>query len=324
LSNEFHLSAPLILAALAIDAVAGDPRWLPHPVRLIGRAVSAGESALWSGIAQRDFRNGAILTVAVVVGAAITAWGLIATASLLVGVAGLLTALVLAWTTLAIRGLDRAAAGVERALIAGDLPLARREIRALVGRDPDSLDHAGLIRASVESIAENCSDGVIAPMLYLFVGGPVAAIAYKAVNTLDSMIGYLDERYCWFGRVAARLDDLVNLLPARATAFCLMIAAGLVSRRSNQAWLICITDASKHQSPNAGYPEATMAGALGIQLGGDAFYAGEVEHRATLGRAERDPADSDISAARLLMWVATVLAFCVLALARYVLERLIT
>jgi adenosylcobinamide-phosphate synthase len=152
----------------------------------------------------------------------------------------------------------------------------------------------------------------------------VAALAYKAVNTLDSMIGYLNDRYCWFGRAAARLDDLVNLLPARATALCLIMAAGLVSRRGAQAYLVCITDASKHQSPNAGYPEAAMAGALGIQLGGEAVYGGEVDHRATLGSAERQPVNGDIATARLLMWIATMLAFCTFTLARSVLKLAIS
>jgi cobalamin biosynthesis protein CobD/CbiB len=176
-------------------------------------------------------------------------------------------AVAIAWTALAMRGLDRAGAAVEQALVANDLMDARREIRALVGRDPDSLDRIGLIRAAVESVAENSSDGVIAPMLYLFAGGPVAAIAYKAINTLDSMIGYCDDHYRWFGRAAARLDDLANLLPARITAVCLTAAAAIVSRRAAQAYAACLSSASMHRSPNAGYPESAMAGALGIQLG---------------------------------------------------------
>src|SRR5439155_27169141 len=131
--------------------------------------------------------------------------------------------------------------------------------------------------------------GAIAPMLYLFAGGPVAAIAYKAINTLDSMIGHIDDRYRWFGRPAARLDDLANLLPARIAAICLIAAAAVVCRRGAQAYAACKASASLHSSPNAGYPESTMAGALGIQLGGDAIYDGVVEHHALMGIAERDP-----------------------------------
>jgi CobD/Cbib protein len=205
------------------------------------------------------------------------------------------------------------AAAVERALQAGDINRARREIRALVGRDPDSLDQSGLICAAVESVAENCSDGVIAPMLYLFAGGPVAAMAYKAINTLDSMIGYLDDRYRWFGRSAARLDDLANLLPARITALCLIGAAGTLSRRHIQAYTACLASASTHPSPNAGYAESAMAGALGIRLGGDAIYGGEVEHRPPMGIAERRPLIADIADARAMMRLSTIFAFLCLS-----------
>ncbi|MGH7913617.1 MAG: cobalamin biosynthesis protein CobD/CbiB, partial [Candidatus Binataceae bacterium] len=175
------------------------------------------------------------------------------------------------------------------------------------------------IVATVESIAENCSDGVLAPLCFLFVGGPVLALAYKALNTLDSMIGHRDARYLYFGRAAARLDDAANFVPARVTALCLIAAAALTLGRGGAALGACRADALKHASPNAGFPEATMAGALGIQLGGDAVYAGEVEHRARLGRAERTAGVADIAAARRLMRISTAIGFCLLALMHYVL-----
>ncbi|HKV53531.1 MAG TPA: adenosylcobinamide-phosphate synthase CbiB [Candidatus Binataceae bacterium] len=321
MSYALYLPMPAIVCAIAFDALASDPEWLPHPVRLIGRAITRGENLLRTGMPRRDLRNGALLTGTVVTGAAVTAWALVAAASLAGNLAGLITAIIVAWTTIAFRGLDRAAYAVERALAANDLSLARQDIRALVGRDPDALDRNALIRATVESVAENCSDAVIAPIFYLFVGGPVAAIAYKAVNTLDSMTGYLDDRYRYFGRAAARLDDLVNLLPARLTALCLIGAAGLLSRRATQAYVACVEDASTHKSPNAGYPESAMAGALGIQLGGDAVYGGEVEHRAPMGHAEHESAIADIASARTLMLVAAAIAVGILALTRYLLVR---
>jgi len=324
LSYAIHLSTPLILCAIVIDAFAGDPAWLPHPVRLIGATITRGEASLWSGNARRDWCNGAILTVAVVVAAAGITWAVVIVALWAGTLAGAAVAVTLAWTSIAPRGLDRAAAEVERALQANDINRARREIRALVGRDPDSLDQSGLICAAVESVAENCSDGVIAPMLYLFAGGPVAAMAYKAINTLDSMIGYLDDRYRWFGRSAARLDDLANLLPARITALCLIAAAGTLSRRHTQAYTACIASASMHPSPNAGYPESAMAGALGIRLGGDAIYHGEVEHRPPIGIAERGPLVADIADARAMMRLATIFAFCIFALGRVGVRRILT
>jgi adenosylcobinamide-phosphate synthase len=315
-SYAIHLSTPLILYAIAVDAILGDPEWLPHPVRLIGASITRGDALLWSGTKPSDLRNGAILMIAVVAASAASTWALVILASWAGTWAAAAVAVILAWTTIALRGLDSAAAAVERALRAGDLGRARREIRALVGRDPDSLDQGGLIRAAVESVAENCSDGVIAPMLYLFAGGPVAAMAYKAINTLDSMIGYEDERYRWFGRNAARLDDLANLLPARITAVCLIAASAVISRRPTQAYAACAASGSLHPSPNAGYPESAMAGALGIELGGDAVYRGEVEHRPALGINEREPMICDIANARAMMRLASMLAFGSFALGR--------
>jgi adenosylcobinamide-phosphate synthase len=317
LSYATHLSTGLILCSLAVDAIEGDPEWLPHPVRVIGWTVKRGEALLWSGCPRRDWRNGAILTTAVVLASMGAAWFIIALASCGGTLAGAAAAVILAWTTIAVRGLDGAARRVEGALDVGDLAAARREIRALGGRDTDTLHYTGLIRAAVESVAENCSDGVIAPMFYLFAGGPVAAIAYKAINTLDSMIGYNDDRYRGFGYGAARLDDVANLLPARITALCLMAAAAAVSGRAAKAYASCLASAALHRSPNAGYPEATMAGALGIRLGGDATYGGVVEHRSPLGAAEREPVVTDITNARAMMRLAAAVAFCSLALVRF-------
>jgi adenosylcobinamide-phosphate synthase len=313
LSYAVYLTTPLVFCAIAADVVAGDPDWLPHPVRLIGWTITCGEALLWTGRPRDDWRNGTILTVAVVVGTASSTWALVALASWAGMRVEAAVAVIIAWTTIAIRGLDKAAGAVERELQAGELGCAQHDIRALVGRDPNSLDQPGLIRAAVESVAENASDGVIAPLFYLFVGGPVAAMAYKAINTLDSMIGYLDRRYQWFGRSAARLDDLANFLPARITAVCLMAAAFVISNRSLQAFSACMRSASTHASPNAGYPESVMAGALGIQLGGDATYGGEVEHRRPMGVAEREPVITDIADARMMMRLAAAVAFCIFA-----------
>jgi adenosylcobinamide-phosphate synthase len=157
--------------------------------------------------------------------------------------------------------------------------------------------------------------------MFLFLGGPVAAIAYKAVNTLDSMIGYRDERHLFFGRAAARIDDIANYLPARLTAICIIAAAQFVTGRASQAWAICRADARRHSSPNAGFPEAAIAGALAIQLGGDAIYGGEVERRESMGHADHDASVADIAAARALMRIATAMAFCLLGFARSIIVK---
>jgi len=321
MNYAFHLSTPLIATALAIDLVLGDPTWMPHPVRLIGAAISFGERVLRHGAPRRDLRGGAALAIVTIALVAFCTWAIIAIADASAKPLAAIIAIVIAWTTLALRGLDDAAHAVERTLIANDESGARRALPALVGRDPDALDRSAIIRATVESVAENTSDGVIAPLFFLFLGGPVAAMAYKAINTLDSMIGYRDDRYLHFGRWAARIDDAANYFPARLTALCMIVAAQFVTGRASQAWTVCHADARRHASPNAGFPEAAAAGALGIQLGGDAIYGGEIEHRALIGFADRTPQVADITAMRSMMRIATAVAFCLFALLRALFVR---
>ncbi len=296
---------------------------MPHPVRAIGAVITLGERNLRSGVERRDLRNGIILALATIALSAVCVWIVIAVASRVAESLGAAVAILVAWTTLALRGLDDAAHQIERALESGDEARARIALPALVGRDSATLDRAGMIRATVESVAENTSDGVIAPLFFLFIGGPVAAIAYKAVNTLDSMIGYRDRRYLFFGRAAARIDDVANYLPARLTAFCLIGAAQFVTGRASRAWAVCCADARKHSSPNAGFPEAAVAGALGLKLGGDAIYDGVIERRPSLGPAERDPAVADIAASRAMMRLAVATAFCLLAVARSIIVTML-
>ncbi len=312
----------MLAAALALDLVLGDPRWLPHPVRAIGMLIERGEHLLRTGDPRRDLVHGAILTACVVGVSVVAVWAIVALADWIHPLTGALAAIVIAWTTVALRGLDQAAGAVEDALAAGDEAAARRAIPALAGRDPDALDRTGMAQACIESVAENASDGVIAPLLYLFAGGPVAAIAYKAINTLDSMIGYRDERYLYFGRFAARLDDIANWIPARLTAICITIAAQLIAGRAHQAAATVIADARSHASPNAGYPESAMAGALGVKLGGAAIYGGEVEQRAILGKSGREASVADIGTARNVLRIATLVGFVGLAMARSIIRML--
>jgi adenosylcobinamide-phosphate synthase len=309
----FHLPAKFILAAVVLDIVCGDLPWLPHPVSLIGRAITFGERRLYTGSPSRDLVGGTFLVIAVVMLAVGASWALIAALQAINWLLGALAATLIAWTTLAARGLNDAALAVERCLRCNDVGSARREIRALVGRDPDTLDQSGLVRAAIESVAENSSDGVIAPLLFLFIGGPVSALAYKAINTLDSMVGYRDARYLYFGRFAARLDDIANLVPARVTAVSIALATALLTGRARESLRACIADARKHESPNAGYPEAAMAGALGVELGGDAYYGGKLEHRPRFGRAEAPLNLAALRTSRVLMWLAAalVLAVCI-------------
>ncbi len=304
-----------------LDLALGDPAWMPHPVRMIGWTVARGERALYTGARGADLIAGSILALGVVLLATFSAWMLIALGERFGAVAGTITAVVVAWTTLALRGLDAAALEVEQSLTREDDAAARKLLPALAGRDPQPLDRAGIVRATVESVAENCSDGFVAPLLYLFAAGPAGAIAYKAINTMDSMIGHRDRRSLYFGRCAARLDDAANLIPARLTALCVTAAAALHFGRGRLALAVWRRDAARHPSPNAGHPEAAIAGALGIQLGGGAFYGGEFEAHPTFGEAEREAAVGDIAAARSLMRTAALLAFTAFALVRLAICR---
>lgn len=312
----FHLPASLIIVVVALDASFGDPAWLPHPVRLIGRAIAAGDQYFHAYNQTSDLIRGGLLASAVIAAAGLTTWAIIAAGQMLSPDVGALAAVLIAWTTIAARGLDDAAWEVEHHLRAGDEDSARHSIRALAGRDRETLDRAGLIRATIESVAENSSDGITAPLLFLVVAGPVGAVAYKAINTLDSMIGYKNTRYLYFGRLAARLDDFVNLAPSRLTAISIGIAAAIVTGRMSKSIRTLLADGSKHESPNAGYPEAAMAGALGIELGGDAFYAGELVRHPSLGHSEV-PLDLDaLRSARIIMWVASAIALVLMLLLR--------
>jgi adenosylcobinamide-phosphate synthase len=276
----------LVPAAVALDLLLGDPRTLPHPVVGIGRLIGALEKILLAtGIRRR--LAGVVLTVATLAITGLLAWGLLALAAQLHPLLHALAALWLAWTALALRGLHRESAKVIACLDAGDVPAARRALSLIVGRQTDELDEPAIVRACIETVAENTSDGVIAPLFYLFLGGPVAALMYKAASTLDSMVGYLNERYREFGWASARLDDLLNLIPARLTALFMLLAAALLGLRPANGWRILRRDARQHKSPNAGWPEAAAAGALGIQLGGAAVYFGQRVEKATLGDPER-------------------------------------
>ncbi len=269
------MTPPLWLgpAAVALDWTIGDPHWLPHPVVGMGRLIAAWERRLWSPRRGVGWLSGLGLTAGLVAGVAIAADGLLA---LLPGPLALGAAILLGAQTLAARGLADEARVILDRLDAGDLDGARRGVALIVGRDVDRLDGQGVLRATAESVAESASDGVVAPLACLVLGGVPAALAYKAVNTLDSMIGHRGARYEWFGKVAARLDDVANWLPARLTALALAAAAPAVGLDGRRALACAWRQGRRHQSPNAGYPEAAAAGALGARLGGPSTYGGQL------------------------------------------------
>lgn len=288
-----------LLLVAGLDIGLGDPRWLPHPVRGMGRVI------MWCDERVRSVCHGAqnlrLAGVGLAIGLPLLVYALAACAiDLTESVSILLGKIVtvgLAFTTLAGRDLFEHARSVSQALGGGDLVGARHALSLIVGRDTETLSEPEVVRATVETIAENAGDGVIAPLIYLTIGGAPLALAYKAVNTLDSMIGHRDTRYVDFGWASARLDDLANWIPARLTAGLIVVAAGMATgqwSRSKMSWQIFRRDGHKHSSPNSGRPEAAMAGALGIQLGGTNFYDGLPHESPTIGEGASSPRPDDI------------------------------
>jgi adenosylcobinamide-phosphate synthase len=303
------------LLAAALDGVCGDPRWLPHPVRMMGRCIA------WLDYRVRKVcRSRAGLRMAGVClagGLPITTYCLgvimIEEVERVAWWMGSALSIALASTTLAARDLWDHVRAVDDALQAGDLPAARGAVAMIVGRDTAELSESEVARATVETVAESAADGVIAPLLYLAIGGVPLALAYKAVNTLDSMIGHRDERYADLGWASARLDDLANWIPARLSAVLLLLGAGLVTRqleRIRNGWRVLARDGRLHPSPNSGRPEAAMAGILGVRLGGTNFYDGIAQDRPVLGAEGRSAAPKDIRLAATIMVAASALGVC--------------
>jgi adenosylcobinamide-phosphate synthase len=267
-------AGPAILAtALLLDLTLGDPRWLPHPVVIIGRLVNRLDTTL-NRITSHKRSAGVLLLLLTAVSAGAAAWLLIRGGYLLHPLAGFLVSAGVSYTCLAARSLHRESALVAEALAAGNIDEARRTLSFIVGRDTEGLDEGEIWRALIETVAENTSDGIIAPLFWLTLTGPVGGMVYKAVSTLDSMVGYRDERYLRFGWASARMDDLLNFIPARLTALLMILAAPLAGLSPKGALAVTRRDRLKHPSPNSGHPEAAAAGALGVRLGGSASYKG--------------------------------------------------
>ena len=308
-------AAFVIPAAVVLDWLLGDPRWLPHPVVGIGRLITLLEPRL-RRICRSELVGGVILVILTVGLTAALSALLLAVAFALHPLVGTIAAILLSWTCLAARSLHHESGLVARALAAGDLPGARQALGRIVGRDTAGLTEAEIWRGTVETVAENSSDGVIAPLFFLLLGGPVLGLAYKAVNTLDSMVGYKNDQYLLFGRAAARFDDLANWLPARLTGLLLVLAAPLAGGSPAGAWRIMRRDGRNHSSPNSGIPEAATAGALGVQLGGTNYYFGQPVAKPTIGDPRRPLDRAAWQGAVRLMYGAELLLVVAWALAR--------
>lgn len=297
----------LLLGAFILDLLVGDPRFLHHPVIYIGTLINWLETVLASLLDNRLLAGFLLCTGVIAITGGLT-WLVLHLSALLHAWLHAAISLYLAYTTIALRELHRESRGVVRLVEAGDLDGARRALSLIVGRDTAHLDEEQILRACIETVAENTSDGVVAPLFYLFIGGPVLGMIYKAANTLDSMVGYRDDRYRELGRASARLDDLLNLVPARLTGLLMVVAAFPLALNPWASLKVMLRDARKTSSPNAGYPEAAAAGALGIQLGGPAVYFGSAVDKPTLGDADRVTNIDRYRAMVRLMYMASILA----------------
>lgn len=325
-----------LILAFFLDLLIGDPQWLPHPVRIMGKGISRAERFLrvratspsgerWAGV---------LLVLSIIVPAflitffiIIILWTLPGTAGTIIGMTAVIY---LTATTLAIRGLITSAKAVIRPVKEGDLENARRNLSMIVGRDTHSLSKEDILKATMETLSENLSDGFIAPLFYLLIGGLPLAMVYKAINTLDSMVGYNNDNYRHFGWAAARLDDIANYLPARITGVLIVAATFPVMLFKDAVQALTAThrslstmarDGKKHLSPNSGIPEAAMAGALGIRMGGPSAYGGVVVEKPCIGEAGAKEADADyLSASERAIAIAEFTAMLGISIAVLILS----
>lgn len=311
----YHITA--MAAGFLLDFLLGDPYWLPHPIRAIGSLIGWLEYK-WNHPEEKNSRKGTVMVLLVLAVTGSVTFLLWAGAYRVHPLLGVMVESIMTYQILATKCLKTESMKVYDALQKQDLEAARKAVSMIVGRDTQSLDETGIAKAAIETVAENTSDGVIAPMLYTAIGGPVLGFLYKAVNTMDSMVGYKSERYLYFGRTAARLDDAVNYMPARISAV-LMIAACFLSGsdyNAKKAWRIYRRDRYQHASPNSAQTEAVCAGALGIRLAGSASYFGKLVEKPYIGDAERAVETEDIKRANHLLYLTAWLCelLCLLGL----------
>ena len=303
-----HLWA--LCLGFVIDLVLGDPRGLWHPVIGIGRLIRSLEKKIRPAMPRTErgeLLGGALLVLCVLIVPAGLTWALIALAGLVHPALAFALETLVCWQLLAVKSLRVESMKVYSALERHDLPAARRAVSMIVGRDTENLDEAGVERAAVETVAENFSDGVAAPMIFMAIGGAPLMMLYKSVNTMDSMIGYKNDRYMFFGRAAARLDDVLNFIPARIAGLVMCAAAPMTGLDGGSAFHIFMRDRLRHKSPNSAHTEAAAAGALHICLAGDSFYFGALVHKPTIGNDDRPIEALDIVRVNRLMYSASFL-----------------
>ena len=309
-----ELSILAVVLGFVLDLLIGDPHWLYHPIRLVGALISALDKLL-RGVFPKN-TNGELtagvfllaLTAGITTGCA---WGLLYLAGRIHPWVRFVLETVMCYQLLATKALKDETMKVYTALSQGDLKQARYAVSMVVGRDTEVLDETGVTKAAVETVAENASDGVIAPLLFLAIGGAPLGFFYKAVNTMDSMVGYKNDKYLYFGRAAARFDDVLNYIPARLSGALMSAAASFCGLDAGNAWKIFLRDRRNHSSPNSAHTEAAAAGALHIQLAGNAYYFGKLYEKPTIGDPDRPVEYEDIRRVNRLLYATAVLTLIV-------------
>ena len=303
-----HLLA--IIGGFILDLIFGDPHWLPHPICLIGNLISFLEKRLRKACGPSD--NGLLLGGAVMVLLVISLSFLVP--AFILGVAYMVhpylcfaIETIFCYQIFATKCLRDESMNVYYELLKNDIVEARVKLSWIVGRDTKKLDEEEVIKGAVETVAENTADGIIAPMVYMFIGGAPLAFLYKGINTMDSMVGYKNDKYLYFGRCAAKLDDVANFIPARITGLVMIVASFLAGYNGPGAWKIFWRDRYNHLSPNSAMTESVTAGALNIQLGGDHFYFGKLVHKDTIGDNLREVEPDDIKRANVLLYITGIL-----------------
>ncbi|MDD2972156.1 MAG: adenosylcobinamide-phosphate synthase CbiB [Lachnospiraceae bacterium] len=305
----------VVMAASLLDVLFGDPEWMPHFIRIMGKAIALGTKWIRAGLPKTAYYErlgGKLLVIFMLLLFGLPCLGILYGTYLIDPALSVVIGSIIGYQMLAMKDLKKESMNVYRALAnksEDSIQNGRKAVARIVGRDTAQLDEKGIIKATVETVAENTSDGVIAPLLYLAIGGPVLGVLYKVVNTMDSMIGYKNEEYLHFGRAAAKMDDVWNYVPARLAAYAMVLASGILGYGIRDAYRIYKRDRYCHASPNSAQTEAVMAGALGVQLAGDAYYFGKLYQKPTIGDVRRDITCEDIKRANMLLYVTALVLF---------------
>ena len=320
------LTLAALLTGYVLDLIFGDPRQIYHPIRIIGNLIAVLEKGIrkvFPKTSKGELAGGTVLVVLVVLICTAVPAALLGLAAWIHPVVYWLLASFWCWQILATKSLKTESMKVYAPLKERDLPAARRAVAMIVGRDTERLTEEGVAKAAVETVAENTSDGIVAPLIFLALAGPALGFFYKAVNTMDSMVGYKNERYLYFGRTAARLDDVLNFLPSRISAWLMILAAAFLGMDGKNAKRIYLRDRRNHASPNSAQTEAVMPGAVRVQLAGDAWYFGELYKKPTIGDPFRAVEPEDIVRANRLMYLTSALALAVCGILRAVICLLV-